>query len=140
VNSDQLAMVRRALECSWSARTSYCYNSDIAPPSYGQCAPTAIVIWETFGGEILKTDGLPTFSGRHFYNRINGIRHDFTADQFDIPGYSHKVDYKDIPSSADEAATETTAGQVEEMRSAFKPALEAENAGLRHGRGHHADT
>ena len=90
-----------ALERSWSAKTSICYSPS-AVVSYGQCAPTAIVVWENFGGEILKTDGWPP-NGRHFYNRIDGRRYDFTADQFEMPGYSHEVEYKDILSSADEA-------------------------------------
>jgi hypothetical protein len=129
MNANQQAKVRRALESSWSAKTSYCYNTEIAPPSYGQCAQTAIVIWEMFGGEILKTDDVPMLSGRHFYNRISGTRYDFTADQFEMPEYAHKVVYKDTPSTAEEAATEATAGQIAELRFAFKRAMESENAG-----------
>jgi hypothetical protein len=83
--------------------------SEEAPPSYGQCAPTAIVIWERFGGEILKTDGWPP-NGRHFYNRIDGTGLDFTADQFEDPQYSHKVEYKDLVSNSEEAEAETLLG------------------------------
>lgn len=119
--------IRRALEKSWSSKTSYIYSPDAAP-SYGQCAQTAIVVKELFGGEILRTDGWPP-KGRHFYNRIGGIRYDFTADQFDMPEYSHKVQYKDIPSTIEEAATEAEWRQIEEMRSAFKKALSEDKAG-----------
>jgi len=48
--------VRQALERSWSAETSVGFSPD-AFSSYGQCAQTAIVVWETFGGEILRTTG-----------------------------------------------------------------------------------
>ncbi len=113
--------IRKALERSWSEKTSYCYSKEAAP-SYGQCAPTAIVVWETFGGEILRTDGWPP-QGRHFYNRIDGFRYDFTADQFEMPGYSRKVEYKDILSSPEEAATEAYPSQIDEMRAAFGKAL-----------------
>lgn len=113
--------IRRALEHSWSAKTSLCFSPDAAP-SYGQCAPTAIVIWETFGGEVLKTAGWPP-NGRHFYNRIDGVRYDFTADQFSMPEYSHDVQYNDILSSVEEAASETTFGQIEELRRAFRAAF-----------------
>jgi hypothetical protein len=48
--------IRKALELSWSAETSACF-SPTAYPSYGQCAQTAVVIQEIFGGEILRTTG-----------------------------------------------------------------------------------
>jgi hypothetical protein len=122
VMTEELAQkIKMALERSWSAKTSVCYSPDAAA-SYGQCAPTAIVVREFFGGEILNTDGWPP-NGRHFYNRIDVIRYDFTADQFEMPQYSHKVEYKDILSSAEEAATETLSGQINEMRAAFGKAL-----------------
>ena len=113
--------IKMALERSWSEKTSVCYSQDAAA-SYGQCAPTAIVVREAFGGEILKTDGWPP-NGRHFYNHIDGVRYDFTADQFEMSEYSHTVEYKDISSSAEEAATETLPGQIDAMRAAFGKAL-----------------
>lgn len=122
-----LSKVRRALERSWSAKTSFCFSPDAAP-SYGQCAPTAIVILETFGGEILKTGGWPP-NGRHFYNRINGTRYDFTADQFSMPDYSHDVKYDDTLSSVAEAESETMFGQVDELRRVFRETFNEENAG-----------
>lgn len=114
MNIEWYEKVRRALEKSWSDKTSFCYDPSIAPPSYGQCAQTAVVIFENFGGEILVTDNTPNMSGRHFYNRINGTRYDFTADQFDI-----SIEYRDILSSKEEAASETFGNQLSEMRRAF---------------------
>ena len=119
-----LSKVRRALARSWSAKTSFCFSEDAAP-SYGQCAQTAIVIREIFGGEILKTSGWPP-NGRHFYNRIDGTRYDFTADQFSMPDYSHAVSYDDILSSVEEAESETMFGQTEELRRAFRKAFNDE--------------
>jgi hypothetical protein len=121
MNNELLQKIRYALEKSWSEKTSYCFSKDAAP-SYGQCAPMAIVVWENFGGDILKTDGWPP-SGRHFYNLIGGKRYDFTSDQFEMPDYSHNVEYKDILSNQEEALTETVAGQVEELRNAFRIAF-----------------
>jgi len=129
MTKEQMEKIRSALEQSWSKSTSYLYGIDGAPPSYGQCAQTAIVIWETFGGQILKTDNVPMRSGRHFYNRINGVRCDFTADQFDIPEYSHRLVYKDILSSAEDAATEASQAQVNALRQAFNQAWAEANAG-----------
>ena len=121
MNEEIVNKIRIALRRSWSPKTSVCY-SDNAPASYGQCAPTAIVIWEHFGGEILKTDGWPP-SGRHFYNRIGGIRYDFTADQFEDPEYFHQIEYKDLISSFQETATDTLPGQIDAMRTAFEKAF-----------------
>jgi len=131
LNPDLLAKIRRALARSWSERTSVCFNPNIAPLAYGQCAPTAVVVNELLGGEILKTemlrwDGHPV---RHFYNRVDGRRLDFTEEQLlEIPDYWSKVEYHDIPSSVAEAETEMLPGQLSAMRSAFKIAMEAEDA------------
>lgn len=114
-------MIRQALEQSWSEKTSVCFNPSIAPLSYGQCAPTAIVVFEQFGGEILRTE-VQRRNGtsiRHFYNRISGQRYDFTVDHFNIPDYWAELTYTDIPSSVSEAKTETLNNQVEAMRSTF---------------------
>ena len=70
----------------------------------------------------MKTGGWPP-NGRHFYNRINGIRYDFTADQFSMPGYSHDVKYDDTLSSVAEAESETMFGQVDELRRVFREAF-----------------
>ena len=121
LTKDTQLIIRKALEQSWSEKISVCFNPSIAPLSYGQCAPTAIVVFEQFGGEILRTE-VQKFDGtsiRHFYNRISGQRHDFTEDQFNIPDYWTEVTYKDIPSNVSEALTETLHGQIEAMRAAF---------------------
>jgi hypothetical protein len=114
------ANIRLALEQSWSAKTSLCFHQD-APLSYGQCAPTAIVLFEKFGGEILRTEVRKKNGDviRHFYNLIEGDRHDFTADQFNIPDYFEEVIYRDILSSVEEASTEMVEDQLEAMREAF---------------------
>jgi hypothetical protein len=125
-------IVRQALERSWSSKTSVCYNPEIAPLSYGQCAPTAAVVAETFGGEILKTQ-VPKRDGtsvRHFYNRIDGQRFDFTRSQFDdLPDYWGPVVYDDTASSLADAITDMLPGQLEAMRVAFRRALDEQNAG-----------
>lgn len=121
MNEELLVRIKAALLRSWSAETSICYSKD-APRSYGQCAPTAIVIWERFGGEILKTDGWPP-EGRHFYNRIDGTSYDFTSDQFEDPQDLHKIVYRDLPSSFEEAMRETLPGQIEAMRKSFDKAF-----------------
>lgn len=117
--------IRQALEQSWSIKTSVCFNPTIAPRSYGQCAPTAAVLQEQYGGEILRTEVKKLDGGsiRHFYNRIGGERIDFTADQFNIQNYWSELEYADIPSSLEEAYTEMLPCQLASMRHAFCNAI-----------------
>lgn len=90
------------------------------------------MIAETFWGEILKTH-VPKQDGasvRHFYNRIEGQRYDFTRSQFDdLPDYWDPVAYDDTPSNLADAMTEMLLGQLKETRVALKKALYEENAG-----------
>jgi hypothetical protein len=129
-SADSHAKVRRALEASWSDKTSVCYNPSLAPVSYGQCAATAIVVHERYGGEILRSE-ITRCDGaklRHFYNRIGGQRLDFTADQLNMHEHWSMPEYLDIPSSVAEAETELMPGQLDEMRRAFRCAIEREDA------------
>jgi len=116
--------IKAALRKSWSSDTCLIYEEEY--PYYGQCAQTSIVINEKFGGEILKTKGWPNENGngRHFYNRINGIRYDFTSEQFHcIPDYTYDIQYEDIISSVEEAETETNNTQIASLRAAFNKAF-----------------
>lgn len=119
-----LNKIKAALRKSWSSDTCLIFEKQY--PYYGQCAQTAIVIIEKFGGEILKTKGWPRDedNGRHFYNRIKGVRYDFTAEQFsEIPKYTYDVEYQDIISSVNEAETETNVNQITALRNAFNKAF-----------------
>ena len=55
-------------------------------PSLGQCAITALIVNDFFGGKIMRC---MTSSGSHYYNLINGELFDLTVEQFlgDIPQY-----------------------------------------------------
>ncbi|MBN2861670.1 MAG: hypothetical protein JXN62_00820 [Bacteroidales bacterium] len=65
--------------------------------SENQSSITSRLIYDSFGGEILKTR-LDT--GWHFYNRIDGVRLDFAIPE--IEKSSHGVSFEDIPSNPDE--------------------------------------
>ncbi len=74
--------LKKALEKSWSRETSY-WSDDWSEenPSYGQCAVTALVIQDYFGGELLRgdVDGY----GSHYWNMLSdGSEVDFTKQQF----------------------------------------------------------
>ena len=59
-------------------------------PTYGQCAITAMIVNDIFGGTIhkIKNDS----GGTHYFNKINGIYFDLTSDQFTV--YKIELDYE----------------------------------------------
>ncbi len=66
-------------------------------PGYSQSSVISQLIYDIFGGEILKTHNK---RGWHFYNRINGERIDFTKSEMDQ--FSQNYHFEDIPSNTDE--------------------------------------
>lgn len=61
------------------SKTDYEYDND---PTYGQCAITAMIVNDLFGGTIhkIKVDS----GGTHYFNKIEGHYIDLTNDQFDL--------------------------------------------------------
>lgn len=81
------------LEKSWSKETAYpSCQADWVPsdPSYGQCAITATLVYDMFGGTIhkIRVSG----GGTHYFNKINGQYIDLTREQFDL--YNISVAYE----------------------------------------------
>jgi hypothetical protein len=80
--------VKAAIRASWSIET--CDPTDVAQwtpanPSRGQCAVTALVLHDLFGGELLEAevhfrDG--SRQGFHYWNRVDGVEVDLTREQF----------------------------------------------------------
>ena len=77
-----LAALRDELCNHWSAETAF-WPERWTPdrPSVGQCAVTSMLVFDRFGGDILRTvnQGAP-----HYWNRIDGLEVDLTRDQFDL--------------------------------------------------------
>ena len=71
-----------AVRASWTRDTSYepdRWSDD--NPAWGQCAVTALVIQDYFGGELVRaTDGADT---THFWVVVAGEDVDLTLEQFD---------------------------------------------------------
>ena len=84
--------VRAALANAWSPETAAQWTAQ--NPASGQCNVTAAVVYDLFGGEILRTR---LQNGWHYYNRIDGIRTDLTDSQFKAPdsGHTGPVEYQD---------------------------------------------
>ncbi|WP_442869892.1 YunG family protein [Bradyrhizobium sp. CCBAU 45389] len=102
--------IQRALRKAWSLSTASQWTAD--NPAAGQCNVTSLLIHELFGGDLLKT---PLPAGDHFYNWIEGKRHDFTASQFDQP-----IVYMDLPTSRADAERGATHEERAQLRAAFR--------------------
>lgn len=81
------------LRQTWKAETAYpsCQAEWVDDdPSYGQCAITATLVYDLFGGSIhrIKVDG----GGTHYFNKIDGHYIDLTREQFDL--YDIPVNYE----------------------------------------------
>jgi hypothetical protein len=76
-----MAALRDALSKAWSSQTSMDPgNWNSHNPAWGQCAVTALLVQEFFGGELLRT----TIEGiSHYWNVLpNGEEVDLTRHQF----------------------------------------------------------
>ena len=102
--------VARALRKSWSVKTAQQWTAE--NPAAGQCNVTALLVHDTFGGELLKTQ---LRAGDHFYNRIEHERFDFTASQFEEP-----ITYLDANAHRNEVAKGVTEHELAALLSAFR--------------------
>ncbi|HEX8141342.1 MAG TPA: hypothetical protein VF553_02025 [Pyrinomonadaceae bacterium] len=106
--------VQQALRLCWSRSSSSLWSED--NPARGQCGVTALVVQDRFGGELLKT---PVGDQCHFYNRIGGVRYDFTAEQFQAP-----PEYLDLAANRDEAFADTDESQYRYLSGKLEEAEE----------------
>ena len=78
-----LTELKKAIEVSWSAETSFVpdeWSED--NPARGQCAVTALIVQDYFGGKIRKCDVVGG-ADSHFFNELpNGEIVDLTRIQF----------------------------------------------------------
>jgi hypothetical protein len=107
ISQEDIRRISDILLKSWSLESSSRWLEE--NPACGQCGVTALVINDIFGGEILKTNILGVW---HFYNRIDDNRYDFTVSQF-----SGMPRYMDVLSSREEAFTDTSEAQYENLKS-----------------------
>nr|WP_239454405.1 hypothetical protein [Bacillus suaedaesalsae] len=110
-------LLKEALEHSWSLQSSSKWTVD--NPACGQCGVTSLVVHDYLGGDIAKTrvDG-----HWHFFNILNGSRHDFTGSQFAVLPH-----YDDVPSSREEAYLDTNESQYTYLKQAVKEYIDKRN-------------
>lgn len=92
---DQLFSILLDVWCKETAYPScqkdYDHEND---PTYGQCAITAMIVHDLFGGTIhkIRTDG----GGTHYFNKINNHYIDLTSDQFDLYDIPVEYNYNEV--------------------------------------------
>ncbi len=72
------------LKQAWSKESSYRHVFEAGNPALGQCAVTALVVQDYFGGKIvwcvaIQPDGTEV---SHYFNKIEGKEIDLTRSQF----------------------------------------------------------
>ena len=78
-----LATLEAVIEKSWSARTSYYADWTPQNPAYGQCAVTALIVQDYFGGDLVMQAITP--GEAHFWNQLkDGTKVDLTERQFKL--------------------------------------------------------
>lgn len=86
----ELRELKNLLTLSWKEETcspELRSEWELSNPSLGQCAITALIVNDVYGGKIMRC---MTSSGSHYYNLLDdGRRVDLTVDQFwgEIPKY-----------------------------------------------------
>ena len=74
-----LGELENLLKESWTKETSVDSNWSEDNPALGQCAVTALVVNDYFGGKIMRC---MASTGSHYYNELEGITVDLTRSQF----------------------------------------------------------
>lgn len=114
--------IRKALPEAWSSETAVQWTAE--NPASGQCNVTAAVIFDLFGGEVLRAQLGEVW---HYYNRINGKRCDLTDSQFSAPGalFEAPKSYDDEVSSRDAAMKGIPQVEYDTLKRALLARLEA---------------
>lgn len=117
----------RTLDIAWSRETAHPVFADKWSEenrSAGQCAVTALVVNDHFGGELAKTY---VGDDSHYFNIIDGEVIDLTAQQFG----DAKIDYENYELRTREAvlANENTRQRYNELRGKVSRRREGEEKG-----------
>ncbi|MDD3006485.1 MAG: hypothetical protein PHX30_02805 [Candidatus Pacebacteria bacterium] len=80
-----IKILEKALLKSWSRETSY-YSAEWneSNPALGQCAITALIVNDYFGGDIVWSEAILSNKQKisHYFNIIDGKEVDLTRSQF----------------------------------------------------------
>ncbi len=88
-------VVQKALKRTWASGTNKAWTPDNT--ANGESSLTSRLIYDIFGGEILKTHQT---NGWHFYNRIDGECLDFSTSEMEKSAEDNYME--NLPSTPDE--------------------------------------
>ncbi|MFC1696767.1 hypothetical protein ACFL1H_00385 [Nanoarchaeota archaeon] len=100
-----IKILEKALEKSWCKETCYYKMRDKYEGedlAYGQCASTALVVQDYFGGKLKACKFDEENAPGHVWNEIEGVDVDLTKRQFDkdqkfgVPYYVDRKEFLDI--------------------------------------------
>lgn len=85
-----LTQLEQAVRGAWSAETTFAKPEYLAAgtgsPARGQCGPTALVVQDLLGGELVMAEMVgPDDAGVHYWNRFGVVDVDLTREQL-LPG------------------------------------------------------
>ncbi|MFE8702262.1 hypothetical protein ACFYKX_16830 [Cytobacillus sp. FJAT-54145] len=109
--------LQQILPNAWSIESSSKWS--INNPAKGQCGVTSLVVNDLLGGEVLRTRIEESW---HYYNQIDGKVCDLTASQFSEP-----ITYMNIPSSREEAFSDTNEEQYQYLKSKVDKLMNKQN-------------
>jgi hypothetical protein len=94
---------RESVESAWSPETAYKPDPDM-DPAWGQCAVTALLFHEHFGGQIQRAvvvgPEAQAFRVRHYWNVFLGQPIDLTWRQFPVGSSLNTSRIEDVDPSA----------------------------------------
>lgn len=121
MGSKVIEQIEAALRRAWARETAYpgVQNEwSVKNPAWGQCAVTALLIQEMFGGELLENE-----EHNHIWNTLpDGSQHDFSREQFqtDTDLSTYKVRTRESTLESPGALKAKTAERLAHLRQRFE--------------------
>lgn len=111
---------RERVEAAWSQESSYCPEDwGKTDPAWGQCAVTAVLLQDVWGGELVRgwaVNKRELIHTRHYWNHINGMDVDLTWRQFPV---GTKIIEREITTRKQLLANRWMRERYEILKSAF---------------------
>lgn len=113
---------RTKVEKAWSSETAYNGGTSDsgADPAFGQCAVTALLFQDVFGGAIVKAtvNGPPDspFRTRHYWNIYEGVDVDLTWRQFPV---GSEIDISTIEDVDPKSLTRSVRARYDRLKERF---------------------
>lgn len=95
---------RTRVEQAWCSQTAHLGYTRDENPAHGQCAVTALLFHQYFGGQIKKATVVgpssDPFRTKHYWNVYKGVDVDLTWQQFPVGSRIDQLSIKDVDSKS----------------------------------------